>query len=197
MKYAIYRADGKILRILDCDESMVALNSEPNEDYLEVPLEVTDDSHYVIEGVAGEPALIGIPEKPGKNYIFDYGSKTWVDPRNLEQLRSAQWEIIKAAREADLDAPLVTELGTFDAYAEARRNISDSVLLANNLTALGLPVDIDFTLEDNTVVRLNGAQMVSVGLALAARTQEIRNKATALRNQIELANAESIASINW
>jgi hypothetical protein len=138
------------------------------------------------------------PAQPSRHHTFDWTTKTWQDLRTLQDLQDEQWEAIKQAREAALAAPLITPYGVFDADPVASANIIKSVLLANNLTALGYPVAIDFTLYDNSVVVLDAPAMVQVGLLLAAREQEIRAHATALRAQIESATTvQAVAAVAW
>jgi len=146
--------------------------------------------------VSGQP--VDIPAKPSPHHIFNYTTKQWQDPRILADFKAAKWVEIKTARDAAIAAPLPTPFGVFDADLGSSAKISQAVLLANNLTALGMPVEIDFTLADNSVVRLDAAKMVQVGLALAGREQAVRAKATLLRAQIEAAaTAADVEAIAW
>lgn len=136
--------------------------------------------------------------RPSPDHVFNYTTKLWMDPRTLADHKATQWAIIKAAREAALAAPLITPYGVFDATPDASANIIKSVLLANNMVALGYPVAINFTLADNTVVVLDATGMVQVGLVLAAREQTIRAKATTLRARIEAATSVvDVAAVVW
>lgn len=128
---------------------------------------------------------------PGENKIVGADEAT-------HHARTAKWTDIKLAREAALAAPLQTAYGTFDATPAASANIIKSVLLANNLSAMGQPVAIDFTLANNTVVTLDAAAMIAVGLTLAGREQTIRAKATTLRAQIEAATTQAqVEAVVW
>lgn len=139
-----------------------------------------------------------LPPQPSPNHTFNWHTKQWEDPRTLTDLKATQWTQIKQARTAFIDAPLVTPYGTFDSDAAGRTSITDAVLLANNLTALSLPVAIEFTLADNSVVTLDAAQIVEVGLLLGQKVQHAHPHSQALRAQIEAATTkEAVESVTW
>lgn len=191
MNFIIYDQLGKILRTGACPEEFLDLQAQKDEYCL--PGLVDSSRNYILAG-----AIVIMPPKPTTNHVFDYAVKSWVDPRTLGEQKSAQWTRIKQAREAALTAPLSTPYGVFDADEAASASILKSVLLANNLAALGQPVAIAFTLADNTVVVLDAGQMVRVGLLLAAREQTIRATATALRTRIEQATTPAeVEAVAW
>ena len=139
-----------------------------------------------------------IPEQPSAHHAWDWAAKVWADPRTLADLKAAKWVQIKAAREAAIKAPLVTPYGTFDADADARANITDTILLLQTMEAMGQPGEVDFTLEDNTVLTVTTAQMVMVGLLLGQQVQGAYNTGRLLRGAIEAAStAEEVAAIAW
>ena len=145
-----------------------------------------DDDHHAL------------PEQPSPAHVFNYTTKQWEDPRTLQDFKEARWAIIKQARTAFIDAPLVTPYGTFDSDAAGRNSITDAVLLANNLSALSLPVAIEFTLADNSVVTLDAAQIVEVGLLLGQKVQYAHPHSQALRAQIEAAaTKEDVEAVVW
>lgn len=142
--------------------------------------------------------VVAFPAKPSPNHIFNWQTKQWEDPRTLQDFKDAQWTQIKQARTAFIDAPLVTPYGTFDSDAAGRTSITDAVLLANNLSALSLPVAIEFTLADNSVVTLDAAQIVEVGLLLGQKVQHAHPHSQALRAQIEAATTkEEVEAVVW
>jgi hypothetical protein len=143
-------------------------------------------------------AMMKMSEQPSVNHQFDYITRQWTDPRTLVELKTAKWVAIKQSREAALAEPLSTPYGVFDAGPSASASIIKSVLLANTLASLSLPVSIDFTLANNTVIALDAQSMVQVGLALAAREQAIRATATALRTMIDATTtAAALDLITW
>ena len=142
--------------------------------------------------------LVGIPDPVNEFYTFNYTTKQWEDPRTLQDLKAAQWALIKQAREAALTSPLTTSFGIFDADEKAQASITKSIMLLQTLDALGTPGSVDFTLADNSVVVLTLAQMVEVGLTLGAREQAVRATATARRVQIEAATSQAeVEAVVW
>lgn len=139
-----------------------------------------------------------VPERPSQHHVWDWGTKAWMDPRTLADLKSAKWAEVKAAREAAIKAPLVTPYGTFDADADARANITDTILLLQTMEAMGQPGEVDFTLEDNSVLTVTTAQMVMVGLLLGQQVQGAYNTGRVLRGAIDAATtAEEVEAIAW
>lgn len=194
MRFAIHDAVGRILRVVTCSEADAALNAHEGEAFIEVPVGVADDTHYI--GAEGQP--VAMPERPSAAHVFDFAVLGWVDPRTLDDLRVAKWAQIKAARDAAERAPLVTNFGTFDADPAGRTNLTDTILLLQSLAAIGQPAEIDFTLADNQVVTLGLSQMIQVGIALGLQVQAAYNTGRVLRGAIGAANsAADIEAIHW
>lgn len=194
MKYAIFQADGRILRTMSCNPLDIDLNVVPGEAYARVDDDVADNTHYINQ----DDDIVAMPEQPSPVHAFDYASGQWIDPRTLQQIRDVQWERIKAAREAEIDSPLVTPYGTFDSGPEDRSNITDAILLVQTLAGLGQPASIDFTLADNTTVTIGLQEIVTVGLLLGAKVQQAYGKSRVLRQQISDATTkEQIEAIQW
>lgn len=74
MKYTIYQSNGKILRLLDCDNIEQQLAS--GEAYLNDWF--LDSEYYVENGQA-----IQMPSKPDDYAVFDYTTKQWVENENM------------------------------------------------------------------------------------------------------------------
>lgn len=187
-------ATGRIRQMFNAPSPESARSAlQPDEDILEVGI-VPDTSNYYVD--AGQ--LCTMPARPGPNHQFNWTTKQWQDPRTLGDFKDARWEIIKAAREAELLSPLITPFGVFDGDAKGQTNISRSVLLANNLTSLGYPVEIEYTLADDTVKLMDAPSMIQVGLMLGMREKAVRNKATSLRTAIGNAlDTVALGAIVW
>lgn len=83
---------GRILRTASVPPgSATAQLLEPHEDWIEGHW--ADDRFYV-EGYAP----IHMPARPSDHHEFDYGSKTWEDPRTLADLKAAKNAAINTAR---------------------------------------------------------------------------------------------------
>lgn len=182
---------GECLRTVSGPVSALALQVQAGELGVSVPQPSAE--HYW-SGNAWVPR----GARPSRHHEFDWPTHTWIDPRTLAEHMDAKWDEIKAAREAAINAPLVTPHGTFDSGPSDRTNITDAVLMAQTLAALGQPVAIDFTLADNAVATLNAAQMVEVGLYLGAKVQAAYATARTLRGAIEAATTiAQVQAIHW
>lgn len=122
---------------------------------------------------------------------WDRSAKRWKLRPRLKKLKADKWAEAKAARQAALDAPLVTAYGEFDHDERARTAIATS---AQACAATG--EGIAYTLADNTVVQLTAEQMNEVWVASHSRQQAVRAQAEALRAAIDGAlSAEVLATI--
>jgi hypothetical protein len=121
-----------------------------------------------------------------------------IDDRTLEQRKAERWEAMKVARDAAIDAPLVTPYGTFDSGPADRTNITDAVLMLQTLAAQSLPAEITFTLADNTTVLLGVADMVHVGLLLGAKVQAAHARGRDVRAAIDAATTPAqVDAVTW
>jgi hypothetical protein len=138
-----------------------------------------------------------IPAGAG-SLVFVAGALQRQDLRTLEQARDIKWEQAKGWREAAVNADMSTPFGVIQCRPEDRSNISDAVTLANSLADMGLPVDITWTLADNTTVVLNRIQMIQVGLLLGQRAQTTYGQGRAVRAAIAAATTKTdVDAIEW
>lgn len=146
-------------------------------------------------------ALLDLGSAPGPHYVLDSDAQAWVLPGDLTELKlakQAQWSKIKAGRAGGIGATLATPYGEFDADAESRTNITDSILMLQALNAEEGIAEIDFTLADNSVATLTLVQMTHVGLLLGQQVQQCHATSRVLRAQIESATTiEEVQAINW
>lgn len=199
--YSFYDAGGLFSgQSFSGPDAVLADNTPPGSSPIEGAF---DRLSQRVDVTAVPPVVVDyIPPEPASTDLFTWAwdtvIKRWVKVPTLAARRLQKWESIKAAREIAIDAPLATPYGTFDSYAEARGNITDAVLLAQTLTSIGQPVAIAYTLADNSVVTLDLAKIVTVGLLLGSKVQAVRGTATALRNLIDAATtAAAIEAIQW
>ena len=193
MKYAIFDHSGRIDRLLNCTPGDLILNLRVGEDSLQAGELTTNDDHYVLGGQLVKPPL-----QPSPAHVFDYAAKQWVDPRTLADMKALKWGVMKAARTAVINAPLVTPYGTFDSGPKDRANITDAVLMLQTLASIGNPQNITFTLTDNTAVTLTTKDIVSVALLLGQKVQGAYSTSRTLRARIEAATtAVELESIVW
>jgi hypothetical protein len=138
------------------------------------------------------------PIQPSHIHTWNKTTKVWEDARTIDEIRNLKWEQIKQWRATAIATNLTTPYGIFQCRDEDRQNIIDSVLLANNLTTLGLPVAIEWTLADNSIVTLDQTQMVTVGLLLGQQVQTAHARARVLRIAKDTATTISeIEALTW
>lgn len=139
-----------------------------------------------------------VPVQPDPAQRWGWGTKTWYDPRTLQDRKDAKWEAIKVSRASLIDAPLLTPYGTFDSDASARTSITDAVLMLKSMEDMGQAGTIDFTLANNSVITLTTAQMVEVGLLLGQKVQQAYTTSRARRVQIEAATTPAeVEAVAW
>jgi hypothetical protein len=171
------------------------VNDNLQSPYVPVDVMQTDEimGYYVLDG-----QLVLRPSKPSDVFEWDHTTKQWVDLRTLDEVKAAQWTTIKASRETELLSPLPTPYGAFDATIEAQKSITDAVLMLQTLASLGTPTTIDFTLADNSTVTLDTTQMVTVGLLLGQRTQQLYAKGRIKRDAINAATTVmDVEAVTW
>lgn len=183
---SIYSTHGELLRVVSCPESQIDIQIQNGEGYIEGVFFC--DEFQVVDGKPEK-----LTTQPSPHHVFNYTTKQWEDPRTLQDRKAAKWELMKQARVAAIDAPLVTPFGVFDSGVDARSSITDAVLMLQTLASMGQPISIEFTLANNTSVTLTTAQMVNVGLLLGKKVQDAFAQGRARRVQIDA--AQSVAAL--
>lgn len=113
----------------------------------------------------------------------------WVDLRPLPELRAARWAVIKQARQAAIDAPIMTWSGVFDAGPQSRAAFAIAAVVGQTVT---------WTTADNDAVDLAPGALMELLQACERRTQSCHEVARALRVRIESATtAEELDAIRW
>lgn len=122
----------------------------------------------------------------------------WVDATNLADLKSERWTAIKSQRSALEFGGFTWDGSAFDSDPQAQARIQGGVQLATIAAAQSQPFSIDWTLADNTVRTLSGADMIAVGMTLAAHVQAVHAIARTLRLQIEAATTlAEVEAVVW
>jgi hypothetical protein len=151
---------------------------------VELPCEITP--------TPGDPAntLVPIdappewnPATPTQELRLFNGRLQWVEVGTLEQARANAWSVAKAARDR-------AEAADFDyggvLYQPDVAKITGAVLAALLPRPADVPpFSIDWTVSDNSVVTLNAAQVIGLGLTLTARINAIHGKGRELRTLID------------
>lgn len=119
----------------------------------------------------------------------------WGEPGDLEQAREAAWGVIKAARDAAEASDFIVN-GV--AYQPDVLRITGAALNALLAQLAGVPFSIDWTVSDDSVVTLNGAQMQGVGIALAQHINSVHAIGRTLRAQIAAAQTHAeVGAVTW
>jgi hypothetical protein len=142
-------------------------------------------------------AFVAMPARPSYVHVFDWtGSKEWIDPRTLDDLRAAAWERLKKARADALASGVDVEgLGRFDSDEAA------STKLAAVLAGLPyLPIDwtVTWTRFDNSAVELDKMGFSQVAMAVLAHGDAVHQTGRDLRAQLAAAETPAaVAAVAW
>lgn len=147
------------------------------------------------EGFAAVELLQPLPEAPFDGAAYNLQTQQWTDQRSLDEVKRHRWNGIKQERAQREYVGFAWDGSTFDSDPVSQSRIQGAVQLA------GLdPVafSIDWTLADNTVRTLSGADMVAVGVTLAQHVNGLHVIARGLRAQIESATTiAEVESVVW
>lgn len=195
--YAIYnKTSGQITQICSASDIESIQHILGSESLAMVCNEGLNNTQFYVD--INSQTLVEFPSKPAPYYTWDWNTHSWVDARTLQQVKDQKWEEIKLSRDAAINAPLDTPYGTFDADANSRANIANSVLYLQTLEQQGTPGTVDWTLADNTIITLNYQEMSTVGVLLGQRTNAAYDTARALRAQIDAATTiAEVEAIHW
>lgn len=163
----------------------------------------TDEAEPQIELSEGEVlhAVPGLPPRPqGPGWVVRWQGGAWVqhDARTLAEVREQRWAQIKAEREAREFGGMVWDGSPFDTDETSQRRIQGAVQMAVIAQAAQQPFSIGWTLADDTVRTLDGAQMIAVGMALAQHVGSLHETGRLLRQQIDgAATVADVMAVSW
>lgn len=125
---------------------------------------------------------------------WDADQSLWVDLRNLDALKDAKWEEIKAARATAEYGGFTWDGSTFDSDLASQQKIMGGAQLAG----INAAYEVDWTLADNTVRHLVATEMIAVGTALGDHINTQYVHARTLRQQISDAQTtQELDAIVW
>lgn len=137
----------------------------------------------------GQPAM---PPEPW--LVWSTTAIAWVDPRDLQQIKDAKWQEIKAARTDQEYGGFVWDGSPFDSDALSQQRI----IGASQWASLNSAFTIEWTLADNTVRTLNAQEMQAVGAALGTHVEQAFNKGRDIRALIDSAQTiAEVEAIHW
>jgi hypothetical protein len=185
----IYAKNGKITRWVNCPDEYHARQLLDDENYV---LGHYSSDDFYIETEKHVPIEKG--PQPTVHCLFNYLSKQWIDPRTLQDHKTAKWLEIKQTRSQAEYAGFTWDESVFDSDALSQQRITGAVTLAQ----MDAGFSIGWTLADNTVRHLSAAQMKEVGAALGVHVATQFAHAQDLRTQLDAAQtAEQVAALGW
>lgn len=145
---------------------------------------------------AGWPA-VGSEYLPTGTSVLTFANGAF-GSRETDDLPKAQakaWERVKASRDAAEASDFIVN-GV--AYQPDVLRITGAALNALLAQLAGVPFSIDWTVSDDSVVTLNGAQMQGVGIALAQHINSVHAIGRTLRAQIAAAQTHAeVGAVTW
>lgn len=113
----------------------------------------------------------------------------------LEEAREEKWEEIKAARDKAEQSGCPYMDSVLDSDSLSVQRINTAVQAAQ---VIGEAFEVDWTMQDNTVIHMTYADVLGMPAALAVFSNELHMKARKLREQINAANrVEEVNAISW
>jgi hypothetical protein len=172
---------------IDEDSFELTKNMYPQDTFIEVPLLVSPETHYVSNNI-----ILEKPEKPGEGYYWNNTSNTWVI--QLSTIKNLKWNKIKQARDRAEFGGFIWDGSGFDSDAISQQRISGAVQLA----MINPSYTVDWTLSNNTTRTLSAQDIVAVGISLGNHVSAQHEKSRLLREQINLATTvEQVNAITW
>jgi hypothetical protein len=150
IRYFLY-PDGKFKSSVDGTPAMVELNTPADTAYFVDDVNApSDHTDFWDEDLR---LFISVGTSPSEFHVFNYISRTWVDPRTLDEIKAQKWIEIKSDRDR-------LEFGGFE--FEGNIYDSDQVSQGRILGAASAGLDQVWTLADNTTVNLTADQLVQL-----------------------------------
>lgn len=123
----------------------------------------------------------------------------WTPPVvTIEEARAARWDAVKARRDTRIDAGHdVPGIGRFDTDPTSRLNINGAVTGAMMAAAADQPFIIGWKLADNSIVQLDGPQMLAAGASVLGFVAECHAVSQTLGIAIDAAESvDAVAAID-
>jgi hypothetical protein len=117
---------------------------------------------------------------------------------NLATAKAKRWAVIKATRATAEFGGFEWDTSTFDSDPQSQSRIQGGAQLATLAMLASQPFSVDWTLADNTVRTLSGADMIAVGQAMGVHIMTVHGAGRALREAIETATTVTeVEAVSW
>lgn len=201
-RYVVAGQDtGEIVSIINCDEAQAEAAAAAGGVVVVESADATPKTHYVSGGAAvgyTPEQAAAKASRPTYDAEWSNVAMTWVDQRTIDRAKIDKRAEIKKARDAANDAPKATTYGTFDAFPEARANITSVAAMAQTAAKYGSTAPIKFTLANNQRASFTLAEFESAALQVGAQVQANFDKADLLLQQIDEATTiEAVEAVVW
>ena len=125
----------------------------------------------------------------------DYYEVVAIPLPTLEEVKAQKWGKIKQERDKTEQSGCPYMGGMLDSDSLSVQRINTAVQAAQ---VIGESFEVDWTMQDNTVIHMTYADVLGMPAALAVFSNELHMKARALREQINAAEtAEDVAVVVW
>lgn len=165
----VFDLTGKHISTIFGSLEQVALNTPANVSAIDVDA-VPNYPVYLSNG-----DIVKMPDSPNIDYIFDYVSEAWIDPRSLNDVKQSHWSKLKIERD-------MLEFGGFE--FEGNTYDSDQVSQGRIMGAALGGIDQVWTLADNTTVELSVMQLQQLYAALQAHIASVHERGRIARQLI-------------
>ena len=191
--FFIYKPSGEIICSGRCPQNILEMQGAHLEGVTVQEGVASWETDYILDGNVTPK---GVP--PSADHIFDYTTKQWVDPRTLDDHKSAKWKEIKCQRDVAEFATFTYNNMEFDGDLDAQRRLAAYISVSKSSIAAGQPFEAEFTLANNTNVTLTAQDFVGIELAKVQAVAATFNHASALRAQIDAATTvQEVEAITW
>ncbi len=181
--YGVFNSDGSLDVMVKGGLENVYATPLQHVAEMQVDLHNKNLLHYLDENLN----VVTIVVEPNKT--FDYVSKTWIDPRTIEEVKQQKWEEIKLKRDELEFGGFEFENNLFDSDANSQLRIATAALIG---------VKVEWTLKDNTIVELDPEQLIGLKNALALHISNVHERGRIARSKIELSSTiDEIESITY
>lgn len=193
----MYTPDGNITSVATLSDTTLALyKSTSTQRMLEGVIGDTN-TQYVSGGVllqfTVEEAFTKATLLPG--WVWKMPERIAYDTRTLTQAKQYCWDKIKLSRSVAETSPFSFRNILYDANVTNISGASQMALIAQGASQ---PFSIEWTTYNNSVVTLNGTEMISLGITLGFRNSQVYDTARMLRVEIEAATTNTqVDAIIW
>lgn len=191
--FFIYKPSGEIICSGRCPQNILEMQGTHMEGVTVQEGVASWETDYILDGNVTPKGV-----RPSADHIFDYTTKQWVDPRTLDDHKSAKWKEIKRQRDVAEFTTFTYNNMEFDGDLDAQRRLAAYISVSKSSIAAGQPFEAEFTLANNTNVTLTAQDFVGIELAKVQAVAATFNHASALRAQIDAATTvQEVEDITW